>query len=81
MEEGVEGADHLEVLRAAGFGFGAAVDPVGPAGHDDDVEERVIRRLRDLQRGAAGAGLGGGPPERPQPSLPCREVAAAAGRC
>ena len=23
---------------AAGFGFGAAVDPVAPAAHDDDVE-------------------------------------------
>lgn len=38
MEEGVEGADDLEVLGAAGFGFGAAVDPVGPALHDNDVE-------------------------------------------
>ena len=38
LEEGVEGADDLEVLGAAGFGFGAAVDPVAPAFHDDDIE-------------------------------------------
>ena len=38
LEEGVEGADDLEVLGAAGFGFGAAADPVAPAAHDDDVE-------------------------------------------
>lgn len=42
MEEGVEGADDLEVLGAAGFGFGSAVDPVGPAAHDDDVERRAF---------------------------------------
>ena len=42
MEEGVEGADDLEVLGAAGFGFGAAGDPVAPAAHDDDVEERAF---------------------------------------
>ena len=28
----------MEVLGAAGFGFGAAGDPVAPAAHDDDVE-------------------------------------------
>ena len=38
LEEGVEGADDLEVLGAADFGFGATVDPVAPAAHDDDVE-------------------------------------------
>ena len=38
MEEGVESADDLEGLGAAGFGFGAAGDPVAPAAHDDDVE-------------------------------------------
>jgi len=48
LEEGVEGADDLVVLGADGFGFGAAVDPVGPAAHDDGVEERSIRCLRDL---------------------------------
>ena len=42
MEEGVEGADDLEVLGAAGFGFGAALDPVAPAAHDDDVEGRAF---------------------------------------
>ena len=42
MEEGVEGADDLEVLGAAGFGFGAAVDPVAPALHDNDVERRAF---------------------------------------
>lgn len=42
LEEGVEGADDLEVLGAAGFGFGAAVDPVGPALHDNDVEGRAF---------------------------------------
>ena len=42
LEEGVEGADDLEVLRAAGFGFGAAGDPVAPAAHDDDVEGRAF---------------------------------------
>lgn len=42
MEEGVEGADDLEVLGAAGFGFGAAVDPVGPTLHDNDVEGRAF---------------------------------------
>ena len=80
LEEGVEGADDLEVLGAAGFGFGAAVDPVAAVAHDDDVEERVILRLRDLQGGAVGAGLGGRPSARPHPSLPCREAAAAPGR-
>ena len=81
LEEGVEGADDLEVLGAAGVAFGAAVDPVGPAAYDDGVEERAIRRLGDLERGAAGAGLGGWPPERPHLSLPCREAAAVHGRC
>lgn len=38
MEEGVEGADDLEVLGTAGFGFGAAVDPVAPALHHNNVE-------------------------------------------
>ena len=47
-KEGVEGADDSEVLAAAGLGFGAAVGTVAPAAHDDDVEERAIRRLRDL---------------------------------
>ena len=42
LEESVEGADDLEVLGAAGFGFGAAVDPVAPAAHDDDVEGRAF---------------------------------------
>ena len=81
LEEGVEGADDLEALGTAGFGFGAAVDPGAPAAHDDCVEGRVIGRLRDLWRGAAGAGLGGRPPERIHASLPCRETAAAPGRC
>ena len=40
--EGVESADDLEVLGAAGFGFGAAADPVAPAVHDDDVEGRAF---------------------------------------
>ena len=70
LEEGVEGADDLEVSGTTGLGFGPAVDPVAPAAHDDHVEERAPRRLRDLWRGAAGAGLGGRPPERPHPSLP-----------
>ena len=42
LEEGVEGADDLEVLGAAGFGFGAAVDPVGPAAHDNDIKRRAF---------------------------------------
>lgn len=42
LEEGVEGADDLEVLGAAGFGFGAAVDPGAPTAHDDDVEGRAF---------------------------------------
>ena len=41
----------------------------------------AIRRLRDLWRGAAGAGLAERPRERPHPSLPCREAAAAPWRC
>ena len=40
LEAGVEGADDLEVLGAAGFGFGTAGDPVVPAAHDVDVEGR-----------------------------------------
>ena len=64
LEEGVEGA----------------VDSVAPTAHDDDIEERVIRRLRDLQRSAAGAGLGGRPPERPHSPLPF-PGAAAPWRC
>ena len=50
LEEGVEGGDDLEVLGAAGFGFGAAVDPVAPAAHDDDVEERDSSPPRPLAR-------------------------------
>ena len=42
LEEGVEGADDLEVLGAAGFGFGAAVDPVGPTLHHNDVKRRAF---------------------------------------
>ena len=42
LEEGVEGADDLEVLGAAGFGLGAAGDPVAPALHDDDVKGRAF---------------------------------------
>ena len=41
LEEGVEGADDLEGLRAAGFGFGAAGDPVAPSAHDDGGEGRA----------------------------------------
>ena len=42
LGEGVEGADDLEVLGAAGFGFGAVVDPVAPPAHDDNVEGRAF---------------------------------------
>ena len=42
MEERVEGTDDLDVLRAAGFGFGAAVDSAVLAAHDDDVERRAF---------------------------------------
>ena len=72
MEASVEGVDRFEVLKAARVVFGADVDPVGQAAHVDDVNERGIRRGRDLERSAAGAGHGGRPPERPHHSLPFR---------
>ena len=70
LEEGVEGADDLEVLGAAGFGFGAAGDPVAPAAHDDDVEERafvVSATLSAVRRvsGSVGAHPSGLAPRYP----------------
>ena len=38
-EEGVESVGDLEFFSgAAGFGFGAACDPVAPGAHDEPVE-------------------------------------------
>ena len=83
LEEDVEGADDLEVLGAAGFGFGAALDPVVRVAHAEHVGRRpldafgTVSAVRRVQ-GSVGTGPCGLTPRYPVERRP-RPLGAARG--